>query len=121
MTPEQELVSVKEYLERRITDSEKNFETRIQALEKATTLAAMGMEKRLEGMNEFRASLKDQAATFATNTAVDMRLDTVKADVRIIQNWIAEQKGKASLTSVIIFGFIAVVSFILTVLKFFGL
>ena len=35
------------------------LESRIAALEKSITVAYAAMERRLEGMNEFRESLKD--------------------------------------------------------------
>ena len=43
-----------------------HIESRLQALEKATEEAKKTLEKRLEGMNEFRSQLKDQAGTFIT-------------------------------------------------------
>src|ERR1035437_4134502 len=49
---------------------ETQLNIKISSLEKATTVAAGLMEKRLESMNEFRAQLKDQAATFVDRKSV---------------------------------------------------
>lgn len=46
----------------------------------ARQIALGGMEKRLEGMNEFRAQLKEQASTFATKEMLEqlrLRFDTL--------------------------------------------
>ena len=40
------------------------FEAKLEAVENATNLARIAMETRLQGMNEFRDSLRDQAAKF---------------------------------------------------------
>ena len=45
---------------------EKLIEIRFNGIEKATDLAREGMEKRLDGMDEFCDALKDQAARFIT-------------------------------------------------------
>lgn len=44
------------------------LEERLRATEKAVELARVGIEKRLEGMNEFRETLKDQASRFVTRS-----------------------------------------------------
>ncbi len=48
-------ISLKEY-----------FEMRLESVKIATELARESLEKRLEGMNEFRQSMKDQANNFVT-------------------------------------------------------
>jgi hypothetical protein len=50
-------------LERRAADKE-NISIAMSAAEKAITKADSALEKRLDGMNEFRASLNDQNAQF---------------------------------------------------------
>lgn len=59
-----------------------HFDERFRALEKATDTAKEGMEKRLEGMNEFRETLRDSAATFATRKEVDTRFENIEKDKR---------------------------------------
>ena len=53
-------------------DLKTHFDTvidlRFNGIEKATDLARVNMEKRLDGMNEFRETLKDQASRFVTRT-----------------------------------------------------
>ena len=53
-------------------DLRSHFDTvinlRFEGIEKATDLARASMEKRLDSMNEFRDTLKDQASKFVTRT-----------------------------------------------------
>ena len=42
------------------------FDAQIENVKQATELARESMEKRLDGMNEFRDTLKDQAGKFIT-------------------------------------------------------
>jgi len=57
------------------------FEARLAALEKAIETARVGMEKRLDGMNEFRDALKDQSARSPTREEVERRIDVVDANL----------------------------------------
>ena len=47
---------------------EKIIDIRFSSIEKATDLARAGIEKRLDSMNEFRETLKDQVSRFITRT-----------------------------------------------------
>jgi hypothetical protein len=64
-------VSIKEYVDGRFAD-----------LREAISDARGTMEKRLEGMNEFRDSLRDQSSKFATKEALES-LDRQVQDLRI--------------------------------------
>jgi len=76
-----EEVSLKEFIE-----------TKILALEKATTIAASTMEKRLEGMNELRGQLKDQALTFTTKTEHEILLKKIDEDVGQIREQLSKSR-----------------------------
>ena len=67
---------MKEYLEMRIKNIEDN-----------TELARMAIEVRLQGMNEFRDALKDQASRFITRQELEAKLSNMQiVDVRKIPN-----------------------------------
>jgi hypothetical protein len=68
--------TLKEYVD-------KLFEDRDRALEAA--LAAM--EKRLDGMNEIRGQMKDQANTLATRAEVDAKFDGITKTTRLPSPW----------------------------------
>ena len=53
-------------------------DTRFNAIEKATDLFKETLESRLEHMNEFRAQIKDQVATFPTRQEVNTKLELIE-------------------------------------------
>ena len=59
-------VSLKEHLDHRFEDLYRFLEARFAGQTKAVEKAENSMNLRLEGMNEFRDQMKDQAATFVT-------------------------------------------------------
>jgi len=87
---------------------------RIHNLEKATETATAEMDRRLEGMNEFRAQLDKQAGHFITRAEHEFVIKelTNKADKSAFENQVkeieslrlsrAELQGKASQTTVFI-------------------
>ena len=92
------IVSLREYVERRLADQKEIFERSQEAQDQATNLARCGMEKRLEGMNEFRDALKDQAKSFITRTEHDLVLRQISS----LELTRAEMAGKASEFSVVL-------------------
>ena len=58
------------------------LEERLKASEKALELANNNMCERLEGMNEFRELLRNQAATFVTRVELDAKLDGIEKGKR---------------------------------------
>lgn len=58
------------------------MDLRFEASEKEVRLAREDMERRLEGMNEFRSQLSAQAGTFISRT--EMRLEIEKLINRIV-------------------------------------
>lgn len=56
----------KNYIDNQIEWLKKLMDAEIKADRDARDKALQSMEKRLDGMNEFRTTLKDQAGTFVT-------------------------------------------------------
>ena len=96
------LVTLKEYIDLRIDTLCNYTEVKLDAIDKATTLASDNMGDRLASMNEFRAQLKDQSATFIPRNEYLMAHDRLIADVAQLKEFRAELKGKASQQSVTI-------------------
>lgn len=85
----------------RFTAQEKAVAAALAAAKEAVNKAENASEKRFDSVNEFRGQLKDQNATFATRTEVDIRFKAIEAkiadnDTRI-QGIISEAKGSAQL------------------------
>jgi len=81
------MVSLRDYLDMRLCN-----------MQKAVDVASKEMDRRLEGMNEFRAQLDRQTRTFVTQIEHDVLCDRI-GSLEITR---AELAGKASQTSVII-------------------
>ena len=72
------------------------LEMRVEAEGKALDLARKNMEHRLEGMNEFRAALKEQQNLFVLKSEQDFIIQ----DLRMLRESKAKLEGKADQGSV---------------------
>ena len=72
------------------------FDTKITALEKAIEQARISMEKRLDGMNEFRDTLKDQAARMPTRVEMNTEIEKLEKDIKELTKFKDTLEGKAS-------------------------
>ncbi len=95
-----ENVSLKEY-----------FEEKIRAIENTTSRDREVLESRLEGMNEFRDALKEQASHFVTMT----QHETVLEDVRGLRESRAEMQGKANMIHVFVAYALCIVAILISV------
>ena len=62
----QNWVSLKEYIDMRFSDIEKKTITALANVHRSQDREVEQLDKRLEGMNQFRAQLTDQTNTFTT-------------------------------------------------------
>jgi hypothetical protein len=93
-------VSLKEFLVDKIDELKEYLDVKINASEKAKDTAYASMEKRLEGMNEFRDTLKDQAAKFVTRDELASQLERINILVKSLELSKATLEGKANQSSV---------------------
>ncbi len=98
---------------------EKHFETRIIAIEKSIEATAKVLDRRLEGMNEFREALKDQASKFITRSELNVIIQRLDVDIRVLREYKATMEGKASQTSVSFAYAIAIISLIVGIVGYF--
>ncbi|MBU1008416.1 hypothetical protein KKA53_05060 [Candidatus Dependentiae bacterium] len=80
------------------------METRIASVEQGIALARHELDRRLEGMNEFREQLNKQAASFVTREAVDLRFCAMEEKIA------SASKGKMSGATAIIIAFLSSLS-----------
>lgn len=92
------------------------LDAKIDGIDQATKLAATMMERRLDGMNEFRETLKDQASRFATRAEMDEVKDRIEADLRVLRESRALLEGKASQKSVTAVMVVSAIGFVISVL-----
>ena len=96
------------------------FEARIVALEKATSLAAATMDKRLDGMNEFRDTLKDQASRFITRDELRIQMHATNETLKSLQSYRDQMEGKASAKSVYVAMALSIIGLIIGLARLFG-
>jgi len=89
----------------KINDNDKHIreliETKFEAINDATSKALASNDKRLEAMNEFRNTLRDQAGTFVTEKDFNVQHELVRADIESLKMSKATLDGKASNESVV--------------------
>ena len=78
---------------------------------KATDLAKVDMERRLEGMNEFRSQLERQAGTFLTRDRFDVEHKILADKMSDITQWKSGQEGKQGRANII-----SIIALIVTVI-----
>lgn len=95
---------------------QEHLQSKIDAMEKATTVAQTALERRLESMNEFRAAMSDLAARAVTRGELDLlreRINTLATaeelsalgkamalEIAGLREWKSAVEGKASQQSV---------------------
>lgn len=87
--------------------AERAVATALQSAERAVSKSEAAQEKRLEGVNEFRAQLSDQAATFVRRDDVDVRIaaiterlnDTINKVTKLDENVIARSAQRVEARS----------------------
>jgi hypothetical protein len=103
-------VTLKEYFKDMAAEMCEVNRIRFESQDKALNLARESLEKRLEGMNEFRQAIKDQQSTFLTHNEYNAKHDLLQTQVDQLRLKGAELSGKAdqkSVTIVMIFSLIS--------------
>jgi len=112
-------ISLKEYFDTRFLQLREYMDIRFQSIEKSTCLAQDNLNRRIDGMNEFRNAMKDQAAKFITREELALMLDPIGKDIRQLLETQAEAKGMASQKSVLVAYGISLVAILISVAKLF--
>ncbi len=120
-----EYVTLREFIESQLQAQKEYFDVRLNSIQTAIDIAYRDMEKRLDGMNEFRATLKDQSFTFFPRSEHDIFKVSVDANFRELFKAKDMAEGKASQSSVNIALVISIIGILLgvigIVLRFLGM
>lgn len=76
--------------EKAIMEVDRRYEQRFVAQERATAIALAANEKRLDGMNEFRLTLSDQARQFLPRIEGEQRIDQAVSRVERLEKQVSE-------------------------------
>jgi hypothetical protein len=113
----QDNISLKEYFLSLLKERKDEFENRFIAMDRAIGIATTSLDKRLDGMNEFRATLKDQGNTFVTKAEYQGRYDELSKQVEDLRLSRATLEGKASAKSVYVAYVISGISLLLGIVS----
>ena len=100
-TKKNQNVTMKEYIDHRFDELKEYMNVRFNHIDVATKLAQENLNLRLEGMNEFRNSMKDQASSFITRAEHNIIISKLDASLSQLREDSAMARGAASQTSVI--------------------
>jgi len=108
-------VSWRTYVDALVAALQSEINRRVESIQRETETARLSMEKRLDGMNEFRTALKDQAHDFITRKEYDVSCKDI-ADLKKSRD-IAT--GKASQNSVLIAYLLAAIAIAISFISMF--
>jgi hypothetical protein len=72
--------NIREYIDARIAEADRRYQMRYDFTDKALSTAQSTNNTRLDAMNEFRATLADQAARLPTRSEVEVMVSAARAD-----------------------------------------
>ena len=105
--------------ENRINHQREVSDSRFMSIEEARRLAKIEQDKRLDGMNEFRETLRDQASTFMTRRDYDVRhqdlANRIESAEKVQAAATARIEGRAGLSSWIAPNAPAIISLIVAI------
>ena len=104
-------ITLKEHIDIRLESLDEKMSIRLEALDKALNIAKIENDRRLEGMNEFRAELEKNSLLFVTRESNDI-LHSNQADIleKISERLRAIEQAKSNLDGrVVAIGFIIVI------------
>jgi chromosome segregation ATPase len=81
-------------LERQVADLERLLESRMRAQAMAVDKAAAGYDARFASANEFRQAMQDLSATFATRENIDQRLTENGRRLNAIESRLSNLDGR---------------------------
>jgi len=112
-------IGLREYIEQRMEDCRACHDAQMEAMDKAIELAASQLGVRLDHMNEFRDTLKDQSSTFIPRPEFEKIMTSISENhnerLRALELSRAELQGKASQASLNVAMVVAVMSAIISI------
>ena len=85
----------------RLDDTRKLFLVQMESMEKAIMEARSDLERRLAGMNEFRAQLEKQASTFVEKPYYDLQHNVLEKQIEVLVAESNVAKGRHSWNSIL--------------------
>lgn len=93
---EQRFISQQEAIQAALAAQEKAVNAALIAADRAVIKAELAAEKRFEGVNEFRATLADQAATLMPRTEAESRIQAMAEKLADVTDRLNRSEGKGT-------------------------
>lgn len=74
------LENIRDYIDGRLAEADRRYQMRYDFTDKALAAAQENNNDRLNGMNEFRGAIADQAARLPTRTEIEVMIASVRAE-----------------------------------------
>lgn len=111
---EEQQVSLRDYLDARYADLERQLEVEIRHRDEMIEVVTRDLERRVEQLNRFQESMREEARSFITRTAYDTRHESLERRVGMTEKWQANYSGRFVGVAFLGAVFIAVVSALVT-------
>jgi hypothetical protein len=86
--------------EKRLEDVCRWISVQFISQEKAIKVASDEMNRRLEGMNEFREQLNRQAGTFVEKNLYEAEYAALRKEIELLREWKARSEGATSWSNI---------------------
>jgi hypothetical protein len=93
------IVTMRDYVDRLLEDITRHYDVRLEAVSDATARALAANEKRLDSMNEFRETLRDQANRLATRQEVEQIRDQMQRFLTLVEYSARHEKVMSDIES----------------------
>ena len=87
-------IPIRDYVDSQIKWLDTIFRMQIETITKNTALASLQIDKRLESMNEFRDTLRDQAGRLATRSELETSNQALNERIKMLELSKANTDGK---------------------------
>ena len=87
-------IPIRDYVDSQIKWLDTIFRMQIETITKNTALASLQIDKRLESMNEFRDTLRDQAGRLATRSELETSNQALNERIKLLELSKANTDGK---------------------------
>lgn len=115
------LISLRDYIESRLTSQQMAIDLAKELMEARMTTSDKTLEQRLNGLNHLRSDIITKTEFASAHNALTIEFHAeaagLRSEIAALKEWKAEQKGKASISSVYIAYVISLISFLLALVQ----
>lgn len=90
------IVELKEYMDLRFKEIDKRIDIQFNQVKESTSLSLAQLDNRFDNTNEWRTTVTDLIATFATKDVLDSKINSVNENIKSLELTRASLEGKAS-------------------------